>query len=116
MSDSTPNLGLPYIMPNQAQKHVTHNEALNSVDTLLHLAVADRNLKAPPSGPAAGDRYIVPAAATGEWAGHAKDIAVYDGTAWTLLTPKEGWTAWVMDEHRLLVFDRNSWRILASVR
>lgn len=25
--DETPNLKLPYILPSQAQKHVTHNEA-----------------------------------------------------------------------------------------
>jgi hypothetical protein len=27
-SDSSPNLALPFLMPSQAQKHVTHNEAL----------------------------------------------------------------------------------------
>ena len=26
--EATPNLSLPYIMPSQAQKHVTYNEAL----------------------------------------------------------------------------------------
>lgn len=30
--DSSPNLQLPYIMPSQAQKHVTHNEALRTLD------------------------------------------------------------------------------------
>ena len=30
--DSTPNLQLPYLMAAQAQKHVTHNEALRALD------------------------------------------------------------------------------------
>ncbi len=30
--DQTPNLKLPYIMPSQAQKHVTHNEAIRLLE------------------------------------------------------------------------------------
>ncbi len=30
--DATENLNLPYILPAQAQKHVTHNEAIKAVD------------------------------------------------------------------------------------
>ena len=32
MPDTTPNLALPFILPAQAQKHVTHNEALQRLD------------------------------------------------------------------------------------
>jgi len=28
-------LKLPYLLPNQAQKHVTHNEALRRLDALV---------------------------------------------------------------------------------
>ena len=34
--DETANLKLPYILPSQAQKHVTHNEALALLDRLTH--------------------------------------------------------------------------------
>jgi hypothetical protein len=34
--DQTPNLKLPYILPSQAQKHVTHNEALRLLDAVVH--------------------------------------------------------------------------------
>lgn len=37
--DTSPRLTLPYLMPNQAQKHVTHNEALRQLDVLVQLAV-----------------------------------------------------------------------------
>src|SRR4029078_12079878 len=53
-----PHLALPLIAAAQAQKHVTHNEALLAVDTLLHCAVKDKDLAAPPASPAEGDRYI----------------------------------------------------------
>ena len=45
----------------QAQKHVTHNEALRILDTLVQLAVLDRDLTAPPGSPAEGERWIVKA-------------------------------------------------------
>lgn len=35
MPDSTTNLLLPYLMAAQAQKHVTHNEALRLLDGLV---------------------------------------------------------------------------------
>ena len=52
MTDTTPNLAWPVIAAAQAQKHVTHNEALHRLDTLVHLAVLDRGLAAPPGAPA----------------------------------------------------------------
>ena len=62
--DLTPNLALPLIAPDQAQKHLTHNEALRVLDALVHLRVIDRDLTAPPINPAEGDRYIIAAGAT----------------------------------------------------
>ena len=56
MSDATTHLLLPYILAAQAQKHVTHNEALRILDGLVHLSVLDRDLTAPPGSPGDGDR------------------------------------------------------------
>ncbi len=42
--EQSANLQLPYIMPSQAQKHVTHNEAIRTLDALVQLAVLDRDL------------------------------------------------------------------------
>jgi hypothetical protein len=44
MSDATTRLLLPYILAAQAQKHVTHNEALQILDGLVQLSVLDRDL------------------------------------------------------------------------
>ena len=64
MSDATTHLLLPYILAAQAQKHVTHNEALRLLDGLVQLSVLDRDLTAPPGSPTDGDRYIVGSGAT----------------------------------------------------
>lgn len=40
MSESIARLALPIMMPAQAQKHVTHNEALEKLDLVVQLAVA----------------------------------------------------------------------------
>lgn len=37
--DQTPKLKMPYILPSQAQKHVTHNEALRLLDAVVYLSV-----------------------------------------------------------------------------
>lgn len=60
------NLDLPFIMPSQAQKHVTHNEALLVLDALLHCAVEDRTRGEPPAAPAEGQRHMD---TSGNWRG-----------------------------------------------
>ncbi|PPB79452.1 uncharacterized protein DUF2793 [Albidovulum inexpectatum] len=107
---TTPNLALPYIAAAQAQKHVTHNEALDRLDGLVQLAVKDRDLTAPPASPAEGDRYIVAPGATGAWAGWDGDLVLFSGGAWVRLAPQAGWRVWIEDEAVLLVFDGASWR------
>jgi hypothetical protein len=114
MTDSTPNLSLPYIMPAQAQKHVTHNEAIRMLDALVQLAVADRHLAAPPASPIEGNRYIVAASPTGAWAGQAGHIAAWQDGAWAFLAPRAGWIAWVGDEDLAYAFDGTDWVALAS--
>ena len=39
------HLKLPQILPAQAQKHITHNEALAILDALTQLVVPDRDLE-----------------------------------------------------------------------
>jgi hypothetical protein len=103
MTDTTTNLLLPYILAAQAQKHVTHNEALRILDRLVQLSVLDRDLTSPPGSPADGDRYIVGSGATGDWAGWDGDVAVWSDGAWLRLPPRAGWMVWVRDEARAVV-------------
>lgn len=113
-SDRTTNLALPYIAAAQAQKHVTHNEALRALDALVQLCVLDRNLAAPPANPADGDRYIVAAAANDAWSGRSDQIAAWQDGAWTYFAPRPGWVAWVADENALLAWTGSSWTTASS--
>uniref|UniRef100_UPI00094992B9 DUF2793 domain-containing protein n=1 Tax=Mongoliimonas terrestris TaxID=1709001 RepID=UPI00094992B9 len=110
----TANLKLPLLAADQAQKHVTHNEALTALDALVQLAVASRTTAAPPSAPAAGDRYLVPTGGTGAFAGMEGRIARFDGTAWAFETPRDGWLAVVADERRVLARLAGAWIDLAD--
>jgi hypothetical protein len=99
----TPNLLLPRILAGQAQKPVTHNEALRSLDGLVQLSVKDRTRNALPASPVDGACYIVGAAPTGAWAGWARDIALRADGAWHRLAARGGFLAWVEAEGVLLV-------------
>jgi hypothetical protein len=109
MSDATTHLLLPYILAAQAQKHVTHNEALRILDGLVQLSVFDRDLTAPPGSATDGDRYIVGSGASGDWMGWDLNVALWTDGAWLRLPPRTGWRAWVEDEGLLLVYDGSSW-------
>jgi hypothetical protein len=107
----TPNLALPFIEGGQAQKHVTHNEALRILDAAVQLAVLDVTRTAPPSSPADGQRHVVAAGASGAWAGKSTAIAIRQDGTWTYLAPKPGWLLWSIADDALMVFDGASWRI-----
>lgn len=106
----TANLGLPFIDGAQAQKHVTHNEALRILDAAIQIAVADRTRTAPPASPAEGERHIVASGATAAWSGRANAIATWQDGAWAYLAPKQGWCVWSVADNLMLVFDGAAWR------
>ncbi|MBA7610105.1 hypothetical protein ES703_17310 [subsurface metagenome] len=68
----------------------------------------------PPGTPTEGDRHIVIATATGDWAGHENDITEYIGAAWVFFTPTEGWACRVMDIDTQEVFNGTAWVTFGS--
>ncbi|WP_332686904.1 DUF2793 domain-containing protein [Devosia sp.] len=113
--DHTPRLTLPFIMPSQAQKHITHNEAIEALDALVQPAVESRIVGTPPVAPLAGDAYLVPSGASGTWAGHTDEIAAWQSGAWLFHDPAPGWQVYVKAEQTLYVFDSGAWMPLASL-
>jgi hypothetical protein len=103
------HLKLPFILPAQAGKHITHNEAIAALDTLAQLAVLDRDLASPPASPVTGARYIVAASPTGAWSGKPSHIATHDGAAWQFHAPEPGWLAFVLDENGLIAWSGSAW-------
>ncbi|HVV63278.1 MAG TPA: DUF2793 domain-containing protein [Pseudolabrys sp.] len=114
MTDTT-NLGLPNIEAAQAQKHVTHNDALRMLDALVQLAVADRDLSTPPASPAEGGRWIVKATGTDAWIGHDNAIAAWQDGAWQFYAPQTGWRVYVADEGVLLAWNGTAWGDVSTV-
>jgi len=111
----TPNLALPFIEGSQAQKHVTHNEALRILDAAIQISVLDLNRTAPPSSPAEGQRHVVASGATGAWAGHANAIATWQDGAWAFLVPHTGWCIWSVADEVMFVYDGTHWRDLRNL-
>jgi hypothetical protein len=111
----TPNLSLPFIAQGQAQKEVSHNDALNILDALVQISVKSRTQTAPPGSPAQGDRYIVPTGASGVWVGQTNKVAIYRDAAWVFFTPKTGWVAWIESEGLEAAFHLNAWQAYVAV-
>jgi len=109
MSDTSTHLGLPYLLAAQAQKHVTHNEALRLLDAMVQLSVLDRTRTAPPASPADGDRHLVASGATGLWAGWDLNVAFWVDGSWLRLVPRQGWLVWIAVEQAFVVWNGTAW-------
>jgi Protein of unknown function (DUF2793) len=105
----TAQLSLPLLMPAQAQKHVTVNEALARLDALTQMRVVSSETPVPPALAVDGTSYLVPAGASGAWDGMAGRIAVWSNGGWVFLVPKAGWSAWDEGRGGRLVFDGVGW-------
>jgi hypothetical protein len=114
MTIETPRAGLPFIAAAQAQKHVTHNEALAGLDALVGARFLDRDLTAPPATPSDGDAYLVKATATDDWAGQDGKIAFCLDGDWRFYAPFAGLVALVADENKFIAFDGTSWNDYAA--
>lgn len=113
MPSASPRLSLPYIQPAQAQKHVTHNEAIQRLDAVVQLRVRSFGAVAPPPAPAAGDVHDVGQGATDAWAGQSGALALWDGTGWQFLQPGDGWIAWDAGSLSLRVRQGGAWAAVA---
>ena len=109
MSNSSANLGLPFILASQAQKHITHNEALQRLDALVQLRLASTDATIPPVDPQPGETHALGVAPTGSWAGQSEMLATWDGSAWAFFAPLPGWRGWDIANARLLAWDGTAW-------
>lgn len=110
---TTPNIAMAELSVSQAQKEITHNDALRVLDALVQASVQDKDLTTPPSH-THGDCWIVATSATGAWSGKDGKIAQSYNSAWYFLTPKEGWTVWVNDENKQYIYDGAAWNMVTG--
>jgi hypothetical protein len=109
MTEQTARLRLPYILPSQAQKHVTHNEALQRLDAIVQLVIRDV-VAAPPENSLEADCFLLSVDAAGDWAGKGGKLVFRQDGAWLLITPQPGWTAWFAAENKHRVLRDGAWR------
>lgn len=115
MTDNTDNLGMPFIAPAQAQKHVTHNEALRMLDALVQISVVSRTTTEPPANPTPGARHLLASSGVlGVFAGHGGELAAFQDGAWAFFAPVQGWLVYVEDEDRLYAHVSGGWQSIGS--
>ena len=114
MSEATVNLELPYILPSQAQKHVTHNEALQRLDALTQLTVT-ASLSTPPSDPQEGTCFNITASPVAAWAGKSGKLAFRQDGDWIFITPKDGWRGWFAAEDKLKIHNGSDWATFDAI-
>ena len=88
---ASPRFDLPLLAVAQAQKEITHNEALILIDALLHPVAEGVNAE-PPSlvTEDAGKCWIIGADATGIWVGRDDALACWTGSGWRYIAPVVG--------------------------
>lgn len=101
-------LGLPYVLPAQAQKHVPVNEAFARLDALTHLVVLTVGAGSPPPS-GEGHVHHVGSPASGDWAGQDGKLAIFVNGGWSFVAPKLGWRAYRADLGEMAVFDGIDW-------
>jgi hypothetical protein len=109
MTETTDRLDLPLIASGQAQKEMTHNEALAALDIAVQPVVEAMGVDVPPSSPAPGQCWIVGAAPEGAWTGRAQALAGWTASGWRFLAPRAGWTAWVAANELAARYDGTAW-------
>ncbi|MVZ97775.1 DUF2793 domain-containing protein [Sphingorhabdus sp. IMCC26285] len=106
----TARFDLPLLAVSQAQKEVTHNEALVKIDALLH-SVAEARLSSPPvlADEHIGQCWLIGDAATGDWIGKSDQLAIWIGNDWRFISPAEGMNLRLKAPNSDAVFTRGNW-------
>ena len=116
MSEVSTNLALPFLRQAQAQKHVTVNESLLRLDATVQTRTLSRTITVQPGAPADGALYILPPGKSGaDWGAMANNALAYfrDGV-WEQITPRAGWSAFVIDEAGHVFFTGAEWAPLSA--
>lgn len=100
------------LVEGQAGNESKHNEAMELVSVLLRKSIVDKDLTAAPGSPAVRAAYIVAAGATGTWATHDNEIAIWSSSGsgmWKYVTPNEGLCVWADDENLFYTWNGAAW-------
>ena len=100
---------------------IAMNNALLKLDATVSLSVINANQTQNPSSPVAGNRYIVAVGATGSFATHDRQVAVYTYSAngtlgWVFYAPIDGLRAFSINDSLTYIYDlaTTSWVAMPS--
>lgn len=110
MTDTTARLGLPLLAAGQAQKEMHHNEALTRLDLLFQGSAEALGTDVPPAEPLPGQCWILGGTPTGDWAGHAREIAGWTEGGWRFVAPREGMRLWLGATEGFALFAGGTWQ------
>ena len=109
--DTTSRLSLPFLQAGQAQKEVTHNEALALMDIAVQPVVEAVGLTTPPLAPLAGQCWIVGVAPSGAWTGRGGALAGWTAGGWRFLAAFDGMSAWSRNDLCIACHVAGQWEI-----
>ncbi len=104
-------LKLPLLAAAQAQKEVTHNEALTLADIAVQAVVQSVAPPTIPTAPLAGQCWIVGASPGGAWAGQAGAIAAWTSGGWRFVAPFQGMTVWSIADGVMVRRTASAWTV-----
>lgn len=111
MNEETGRLGFPLLASGQAQKEITHNEALALADMLVQPVVQAVAPASVPASPVPGQCWIVGVGATGAWSGHDGAIACWTAGGWRFAPPFDGMAAWSLADALPVKRAASAWEI-----
>jgi hypothetical protein len=99
----------------QAQKELTHNEALALIDALL-FARCESLLNMAPTGPLlSGQCWLIDNNPTGIWAGRAGSIALWTDGGWRYIAPVAGMQTWCVADQGIRRWNGSQWLAPPSI-
>ncbi len=108
------HLDFPFLIPNQAQKEITVNTALEKIDAILNTGIKAIQSSAP-SNPSEGDVYIISAPIfSSEWFNQENNIAYYSNAQWNFIIPQEGMSVFVIFDRSFYAYINSSWTSIGT--
>ena len=109
MTELSPRFALPLLQAGQAQKEVSHNEAIVALELLGQPIAETIGDDLPPADPAAGASWIVGTAPGGGWAGHPGAMACFTPGGWRFFEAIEGMSAYVRATGLIARYRAGAW-------
>lgn len=109
----TPIASIPQISENQIA-HITHNEAIVSLEALSLGVIIDRTLTTPPSSPSDGDIYVPASGSTGAWSTQDNNLAEWFNGSWIFYEPVPYFPKWSIGDNAFIYYNGSSWVLVSA--